>query len=354
MNRFFVTPKAPGRSRWPIHLPRFFARIRKSLAATFLPQGRTPLPRSNFATYYPLLVLCALGGLNSASASEETRARLFASSALAFRAAAASGERSAMAVFSELPGAAKASRDLLPALWGPFFENAVVKLGRLNAAVPAALYYNPLLDVALFTFWRRQGDAYAIYRAHALPGERLQEPRAAVSLFPAWIGANASPIETLSSVATGRLAAFRRQHPPDANEAGRATTTFADAAANTRDVLARLAWNTAQRLQWTEAGLPWLAEVLAEVEKALDARDAGRLSAAAFETDTETAAALARLPSGFIERLSLDMVLGAGGSDYLLIGSIPEEGGIYVLAACRLEGDRCALRRLALLSVIGL
>ena len=258
-----------------------------------------------------------------------------------------------MAVLSEMPGAAAASDDILPALWGAFFENAMVKLGRLDAVVPAALYYNPLLDVALLTLWRRQGDAYALYRARALPGERLQEPDTAVSLFPAWIGTDASPIETLVNIAGGRLAAFRRQHPLYTDEPGRATTSFADAAANTRDVLARLAWNTAQRLRWTEAGLPWLEASLVEVERALAVGDAGRLLAVAPETDAETAAELADLPADFIERLSLDMVLGGSGTDYLLIGSVPEDGGVYVFVACRLFGDRCALRRFALLSVTG-
>ncbi len=257
-----------------------------------------------------------------------------------------------MAILSEMPGAARASTDILPALWGPFFENAMVKLGRLDAVVPVALYYNPLLDTALFTLWRRHGDAYAVYRVRALPGERLQEPKAAVSLLPAWIGTDRSPTETLTSLAAMRLAAFRRQHPLNAEEAGRASASFADAAANTRIVLARLAWNTAQRLEW-EAGLPWLEAVLTDIEKALDAHDAGRLLAAAPETDAETAAALAKLPSGFIERLSLDMVLGAGGADYVLVGSVPEEGGVYVFVACRLAGDGCTLRRLVLLSVTG-
>ncbi len=260
-----------------------------------------------------------------------------------------------MAVLSKMPGAARASRNILPVLWGPFFENAMVKLGRLNSTVPAALYYNPLLDVALLTLWLREGDAYAVHRARALPGERLQEPRAAVSLFPAWIDTDDSPIEALATTPTERLSAFRRQHPPDANEPGRATTSFADAAENTRDVLARLAWNTAQRLEWMEAGLPWLGAVLADIETTLAARDAGRLLAAAPETDVETVEALAHLPFHFIQRLSLDMVLGTGHTDYLLIGSPPEDGGIYVLATCRLvvAQQRCALRRFALLSVPG-
>ena len=217
------------------------------------------------------------------------------------------------------------------------------------------MYYNPLLDVALLTRWRREGDTYAVHRARALPGERLQEPRATVSLFPAWIDTDDSPIAALANTATERLSTLRRLHPPDANAAARATTSYAAAAANTRDVLARLAWNTAQRLVWTEAGLPWLGAVLADIETALAAGDAGRLVAIVPETDTETAEALAHLPLRFIQRLSLDMVLGTGHTDYLLIGSPPEDGGIYVLAACRLIAaqQRCALRRFALLSVAG-
>ena len=350
MNCCFVTSKTPGRSPWLIHLPRFYARIRKSFAA--------PVDEalwSNLGTCVILVVLFATCGLNSAHASEETPARLFASSALAFRAAASAGDSSVTAVLSEMPGATRASRNILPVLWGAFFENAIVKLGRLESAVPAALYYNPLLDVALLTLWMREGDAYAVHRARALPGERLQESRAAISLYPAWIGTDDSPIDALANTATERLSAFRRLHPPDANEAGRAATSYADAAVNTRDVLARLAWNTAQRLEWTEAGLPWLEAVLADIETALAARDAGRLLATAPETDIETAEALADLPFRFIQRLSLDMVLSTGHADNLLIGSLPEDGGIYVFAVCRLIGasQRCALRRFALISVAG-
>ena len=258
-----------------------------------------------------------------------------------------------MSVLSTMPGAKAVPAELMPALWVPFFENATVKIGRLNASVPVALYFNPLLDVALFTLWRRQGDAYVVHRARVLPGERLDEPGGPVSLFPAWIATKSSPPAALARITTERLERFSRRHPAEAQEApGRAMSTFADAAAHARNAVARLAWNAAQRSVWTDAGLPWLGATLSRIEGALSSGDAASLAAVAPETDAGTAAALAQLPRGFVERLSLDMVLGAAENGRLLVGSVPEEGGVYVFAACQMADGVCELRRFALLSVI--
>ena len=46
------------------------------------------------------------------------------------------------------------------------------------------------------------------------------------------------------------------------------------------------------------------------------------------------------------------MVLDTGGEERLLIGSRPDDGDVYVLVLCRLEGDTCALRRFALASLL--
>ena len=256
-----------------------------------------------------------------------------------------------MSVLSTMPGAETVPGELLPELWGPFFENAIVKLGRLNASVPAALYFNPLLDVGLFTFWRRQGDTYVVHKARVLPGERLDGPGGPVSLLPTWIATEFSPPAALTRITAERLEQFGRRHPAEAQAPGRAMSTFADAAANAREAMARLAWNAVQRSEWVDAGLPWLDATLNKVEGALNSGDAASMTAAAPETDAGTAAALAQLPRGFVERLSLNMVLGAAENGRLLVGSIPEEGGVYVLAACQMVDGVCELRRLALLSV---
>ena len=298
-----------------------------------------------------LILFSTFGEMQSARAATESSARLFAASALAFRTAGLAGEGAAMSILSTMPGAKTVPGELLPALWGPFFENAIVKLGRLKASVPAALYFNPLLDVGLFTLWRQQGDTYVVYRARVLPGERLDGLRGPVSLLPEWIATKSSPTAALARITAERLERFGRRHPAETQAPGRAISTFADAAANARDAMARLAWNTAQRSVWTDAKLQWLGAILNKIEDALDSGDAASLTAIAPETDAGTAAALAQLPRGFVERLSLDMVLGAAENDHLLVGSIPEEGGVYVFAACRMADGDCELRRFALLSV---
>lgn len=299
-----------------------------------------------------LLVVSVFGEMGSARAATESPARLFAASALAFRAAALGGETSAMSVLSTMPGAATVPNEVRPVLWGLFFENAIVKLGRLQSSVPVALYFNPLLDVALFTLWRRQEDAYVVQRARVLPGERLDGSGGPVSLFPEWIGTKSSPPTALARITAQRLEQFDRRHPAKARVPGRAKSTFAAAAANTRDAVARLAWNAAQRSAWTDAAQPWLVPTLRRIEDALNTGDAASLTALAPETDAGTAAAFSELPRGFVERLSLDMVLGAAENGRLLVGSVPEEGGVYIFATCRLADDVCELRRLALLSVV--
>ena len=85
----------------------------------------------------------------------------------------------------------------------------------------------------------------------------------------------------------------------------------------------------------------------------MDARDAGVLTAAAPHTDPQTAQALAGLSAAFAARLTLDMVLPAGERERLLIGSLPEDGDVYVFVQCRLSGGACVLRRFALLSLSG-
>ena len=298
-----------------------------------------------------LIAFSVFWEVESARTATESPARLFAASALAFRTSGLSGEESAMSVLSTMPGGKTVPGELLPALWGSFFENAIIKLGRLNASVPAALYFNPLLDVGLVTLWRRQGDSYVVHKARVLPGERLDGPGGPISLLPAWIATKSSPLAALARITADRLEQFGGRHPAEASLPGRAMSTFADAAANARAAMARLAWNAAQRSVWVDAELPWLDATLNKVEGALNSGAADSLIALAPETDAGTAAALAQLPRDFVDRLSLDMVLGAAENGRLLVGSVPEEGAVYVFAACQMADGVCELRWLSLLSV---
>ena len=236
---------------------------------------------------------------------------------------------------------------------GSFFENAIVQLGRLRSPAPVALYYNSLLDVAVLARWEKQGDAYRVASLRAFPGERLGEPGAAAPPLPEWMGAGDGAVDALARITADRLAVFRQAHPAKGSAAGRDGATFASAAADMRALLPRLVWHAASRAQWADEMGSWLRPTLAEVEAALDARDAGALTAAAPETDAKTAQTLAGLPPAFASRLVLDMVLPAGENERLLIGSLPEDGAVYVFVQCRLGAEACALRRFALLSVSG-
>lgn len=298
------------------------------------------------------LTIATLLVLPPARADDESAARRFAAHALALRSAAVAGEERAAEVLAAMPGAGMVAREMLPVLWGPSFANAIVKLGRLRSSGPAALYYDPLLDVAVLTLWARGDEGYRVVSARALPGERLAVPEAAVAIEPFWVSAKDGAVGALARTTAVRLDAFRRAHPTDAREPGRDAATFAAAAADLRAALPRLAWNAAQRARWTDEGQAWLRPALAEIEKALAARDPAAPRAAAPDTDAGTAAALAALPAGFAANLALDMVLEAGEADRLLVGSLAADGDVYVLVLCRLEGGACGLRRFMLVSLL--
>ena len=300
------------------------------------------------------LILTALIVLQPThSTAQDSDPRLFAAHVLDLRAAGVAGEQHATEFLASLPGSGIVDAETLPILWSPFFSNAIVKLGRLHSPGPAALYYDPLLDIAVFTVWKKEGEGYVVASARALPGDRLTKPDASATLLPQWITAEANSLEALARLASARLESFHQAHPAESQEAGRATSTFAADAADMRAVLPRLAWNAALRLEWTDGTQPWLPTTLTAIQTVLDANNPSTLLEAAPDTDAETAAALTDLPPAFADGLALDMMLEAGELDRILIGSLPEDGDIYVLVYCRLEGSGCTLRRIMLISLLG-
>ena len=103
-----------------------------------------------------------------ARATDESAARLFAAHALALRSAVVAGEERAAEMLAAMPGAGMVAREMLTVLWSPSFANAVVKLGRLRSSGPAALYYDPLLDIAVLTLWTRADEGYRVVSVRAL------------------------------------------------------------------------------------------------------------------------------------------------------------------------------------------
>ena len=297
------------------------------------------------------MLLASLPVTVANGAGREAGPRVFAAQALTLRAAGAAGDEEVAGLLARMPGAAIVDWEALPLLWTGFFQNAVVAMGRLNSPAPMALYYSPLLDVGLLTRWAEGEGGYRLTGTHALPGERLSDPAAEAPLQPAWTAAREGPAAALARTAADRLGAFRRSHPAEERAAARVGATFAAAAADLRAALPRLVRNAGRHARWVEAK-SWLGPALAAVSSALAAGDAAALRATAPDTDTETAAALASLPEGFISSLLLDAVFRGAGEERLLIGSSPDDGDIYVLIACRMEGGDCALRRFVLLSLL--
>lgn len=286
------------------------------------------------------------------SPAQESPARLFAAHVLALRTAGVAGTESATTVLAGVPGAKiEGEIESLSVLWSPFFTNAVVKLGRLRPPKPVALYYNPLLDVALVTTWEKHEGGYHVTAARALPGERLLAQNAGAPLRPKWTAAKDGPIAALRHVTATRLAAFRRAHPAEAVQVERDATTVAVAAADMRAALPRLIWNVAMRVQWAGKQAAWLEPVLHRMDAALATHDAATIRKAAPETDAATAETLAGLPTAFTTGLTLDMTIEAGGNDRLVVASAPGDGHVYAFALCRLHDGNCALQRFLLTSL---
>ncbi|MCY4551062.1 MAG: hypothetical protein OXC28_22135 [Defluviicoccus sp.] len=281
-----------------------------------------------------------------ARADAETRG--FGAHALTLRAEVIDGRGAP--VLALIPGGL--ARGPLAQLWPPFFENTMVALGRLRSPAPRALYYNPLLDIAVSTIWEKREGGWGLTVIRALPGERLAGPPGDAPSRPSWATADERPVEALAATAAARLAAFHRAHPPKAKEAARIATTFADDAADARAAWPRLMWNARQRARWTSGAEPWLRPTLANITETLSADDARTVTAAAPATDAATAEAIAGLPAEFAKRLVLDMVLSAGKDGRLLIGSLPDDGEMYFLVLCRLEGAACGLRRIMMVSLL--
>ena len=201
-----------------------------------------------------------------------TAAALFVTPALALRAAAGAGRRAAPDLLAHAPGTILltdgADTDAsLAVVWSPFFENAVVKFGRVGAPRPVALSYNPLLAVAVCTAWERQEQRWQVASVHVLPGEGLADPSVAVASRPAWLVADEGPIEALSRIAEERLAAFRRTHPAHSAAPAPPAACVAVAAADMQLALPRLMWPVVQRAEWTEAGAAWLQPTLASIDE---------------------------------------------------------------------------------------
>jgi len=303
--------------------------------------------RHHLRLFIAVISISAMTG----QAHAESPEREFASHALALRQSALDGEQQFSDVMNRMPGSGILESETLSWLWSLSFPNMIVKLGRHRSEAPVSLYYDPLLDIAVLAFWERDGNGYGVKAVRALPGAWMGSGVREPSAQPPWIGEE-NALSSLLRTAGERLEAFEELHPPGAHERGRSGTTFAEAAEGMRAVMARLAWNAGQRVQWTEPGSSrqWLVPLLEDVERALLASDVRHIMEVAPETDSATAEALARLPGEYVKETALDLVVGSSESR-LLIASSPADGDTYIMATCQISASLCLPSRLALLSL---
>ena len=138
----------------------------------------------------PLRPICAIACLFAAfvmpvsvwsPARADTEPRGFAAHALTLRAEVVDGRGAP--VLAHIPGGL--AQGSLAELWPPFFENTMVALGRLRSPAPRALYYNPLLDIAVSTIWEKRKGGWRLTVIRALPGGTLCRPAGRCAVAPA-------------------------------------------------------------------------------------------------------------------------------------------------------------------------
>ena len=238
-------------------------------------------------------------------------ARLFASHTLALRSAAIAGEPSSSAILASMPGSGP--RNLLPLLWGPFFENTVVRAR--SAAVLSLQWLSTIIPCWTLpcSLSGKSGTRtllsfrYAPCRVNGL----LEPGTAEASLRPQMDGSGGRPHPGATSYcAIAASLRFNGLTLRKREQMGYDDVTFAAAAADLRAALPRLVWNTVQRDQWTTESFSWLVPTLTGVETALATRNTATIKKAAPETDPDTAKAIARLPSRI--HLATDARYGSG------------------------------------------
>lgn len=139
-----------------------------------------PLPRKRIGVGLGMAL-----SVMAAFASCEAAADEFVEFAFDLRARSVAGEDSALDVLTGSSGAEPVGSDeILSAIWRPFFASAIVETARRSTPNPVALYYNPLLDIGLLTFWEHRHGDYIAISSRALPGERLSDPEVDIALAP--------------------------------------------------------------------------------------------------------------------------------------------------------------------------
>ena len=103
-------------------------------------------------------------------------------------------------------------------LWSAFFKGSLTKLGNIDSRTPLIVFYNPIMDVAVFQTceYPTGSAAPTCQRLCAAPGELLEGAPPAKS--PIWL-AQPDALDALKANTAHRMAAFERDHPSAAKNA---------------------------------------------------------------------------------------------------------------------------------------
>lgn len=194
--------------------------------------------------------------------------------------------------------------------WSRFFRDTIVDIGRQESERPVALFYNPLVDVAVLVEIVPGGSGDVVPAIAVLPGEILGGGQVAEGRpGPAWLEA-ADPFTALGRTVQQRLRAFSALHPYDAARPA--------AALPPRPV------SSAER-------------AAAEVRILEHVRALVRLAAKRGVLDQALAAARVRAPS-VAPRLEISAAYPAGGSGGIVLVSLPDDGHRFALVALPTSG----------------
>lgn len=228
----------------------------------------------------------------------------------------------------------------VPELWSYFFKNAIVKVGAIDSETPVALYYNPLVDVGVLTFWMLNSRRFHLYKITAFPGDKLRTLDVAQGLLPGWrIQSQDSPIDRLSKYTIQTLNEFKVEYPLQKREIVETLDTDHE---SELQILAegRMMDYLIERTQITEKWVKMLAQ---EIELILKSKSAQYIVEKAPDTPIKTANTLEKLNAQYVSQLSVDLVVSINETDRLMLMSLPQDGDQYIAVICKMRNSICNL-----------
>lgn len=283
---------------------------------------------------------------------------LFLSTALTFRSEALLEPRMADRWYQMMPPTKyskdESFRSLRPIAWSIFFRDTIMKIGALKSKGPTAIYYNPLVDVAVITHWEsHSARRYEIRTAYAVPGYALaqrKERSSSSSPLPEWLIAERGPVLLqLVNLAAQRLQDIASVFPIDreANQSqGRAINLNAPDLQEQSEEQVLILLDGLRRAATDRP----LRGVIEEVQMALVRGTVDDLSKISIQVDDSASQAVRGTEPEVRKQIELSAVYRSSLDTVLAFYSLPQDGHAYVVATVQgqKEGHRRVVQVLAI------